>query len=97
MFSRRVVSLETAAAQRWELALAERLAVIAGTSVAEQLAWLAETRAERAEKVRASRGRRCVLSDVVREMAEEAGLDEHETEQAIAEAERVLRLLEAAP
>ncbi len=97
MFSRRVVSLEAEAERRWEQSIAERLAVIDGASVAAQLAWLAETRAERAAKVRASRGRRFVLSDVVREMAEEAGLDEHETEQAIAEAERVLHLLEATP
>ncbi len=93
MFSRRVVSLETAAAQRWELALAERLAVIAGTSVAEQLAWLAETRAERAEKVRSCSGRSVAVSEIVRQMAADAGLDEAETAAAIREAERVLRRL----
>ena len=95
--SNRVINLEAQAERRWEQGIAERLATIEGVPVAEVLGWLAETRAERAEKVRASRGRRFVLSDVVRGMAEEAGLDEHETEQAIAEAERVLHLLEAAP
>ena len=96
-FTRRVVSLEAAAAQRWEQSIAERLAVIDGTSVGEMLAWLAETRPARAAVVRSCSGRSVVVSEIVRQMAAEAGLSEAETEQAIAEAERVLHLLEAAP
>ena len=97
MFSRRVASIEAAAAQRWEQSMAERLAVLEGGSVAAVLAWLAETRAERAAVVRSCSGRSVVVSEIVRQMAAEAGLSEAETEQAIAEAERVLHLLEAAP
>ena len=93
----RVTTLEAQAERRWEQSIAERLAVIDGTSVAEWLVWLAETRPARAAVVRSCSGRSVVVSEIVRQMAAEAGLSEAETEQAIAEAERVLHLLEAAP
>ena len=89
----RVINLEAEAERRWEQSIAERLAVIDGTSVAEQLAWLAETRAERADLERTYRGRRVSVAEIVRELAADAGLDEHETAQAIAEAERCLERL----
>ncbi len=89
----RVINLEAEAERRWEQSIAERLAVIDGTSVAEQLAWLAETRAERAAAVRSCSGRSVAVSEIVRQMAADAGLDEAETAEAVREAERVLRRL----
>ncbi len=95
--SSRLVSLETEAERRREQSMAERLAAVEGVPVADVLGWLVETRAERAEVARSCSGRSVVVSEVVRQMAAEAGLSEAETAEAIREAERVLRLLEAAP
>jgi predicted Fe-S protein YdhL (DUF1289 family) len=92
-FTRRVITLEAQAERRWEQSIAERLATIDGTSVAEQLAWLAETRGERAAVVRSCSGRSVAVSEIVRQMAAEAGLSEAETAAATLEAERVLRRL----
>ncbi len=92
----RLTSIETAAERRRESALAERLSAATGQSVVEMLHWLAETATERTELERVYRGRRVSVAEITREMAATAGLDEAETEQAIAEAGRVLRRLEEA-
>jgi FPC/CPF motif-containing protein YcgG len=94
--SHRVVNLEAEAERRWEQSIAERLAVIDGASVAAQLAWLAETRGARAAVVRSCSGRSVAVSEIVRQMAAEAGLDAAVSAAAIREAEQVLRRLREA-
>ncbi len=92
----RLTSIETAAAQRWEQSIAERLSAATGRAVVEVLGWLAETRAQRTDLERVYRGSRVSVAEITREMAATAGLNEQETLEATREAERVLRRLREA-
>jgi len=88
-----VIILEAQVERRWEQGIAERLATIEGVPAAEVLGWLVESRAERAEAVQVFSGRRVDVRELTRYLAELHELTAEETEQAVSEAEQVLRRL----